>query len=61
MKTWDGGFMRCAKAIALEEGVRGFWKGYTPCLLRAFPANAAGFFMYEFVKGLMSKDNKSGK
>ncbi|CAL1695584.1 unnamed protein product [Somion occarium] len=31
-------------------GVRGFFAGLTPCLLRAFPSNACAFYVYE---GLM--------
>jgi len=46
----DGGFFSCMRAIIREEGKMALWKGYTPCLLRAFPANAAGFFAYEMVK-----------
>jgi len=25
----------------------GFWRGVLPCVLRAFPANGAGFLAYE--------------
>lgn len=30
-----------------KEGVRGFFVGFTPCVLRAFPANAAAFMGFE--------------
>lgn len=29
--------------IYQKEGLRGFFVGFTPCLARAFPANAAAF------------------
>ena len=31
-------------------GIRGFFAGLSPCILRAFPANACAFYVYE---GLM--------
>eukprot|EP01089_Gocevia_fonbrunei_P004700 TRINITY_DN1473_c0_g1_i4.p1 TRINITY_DN1473_c0_g1~~TRINITY_DN1473_c0_g1_i4.p1 ORF type:complete len:295 (+),score=44.51 TRINITY_DN1473_c0_g1_i4:171-1055(+) len=37
----------CTKQLYRAEGLRGFWRGFTPCLLSAFPANAACFFCYE--------------
>jgi solute carrier family 25 carnitine/acylcarnitine transporter 20/29 len=30
-----------AKAVYKERGWRGYWRGFVPCFLRAFPANAA--------------------
>ncbi|KAF8344343.1 mitochondrial carrier [Cantharellus anzutake] len=33
------------------HGLRGFYSGFAPCVLRAFPANASAYFVYE---GLMS-------
>jgi solute carrier family 25 carnitine/acylcarnitine transporter 20/29 len=35
------------------EGWRGFWRGFTPCMLRACPANAACFFAYETARSLL--------
>ena len=32
-----------AEQLYREAGWRGFWRGFTPCVLRAFPANAAAF------------------
>ncbi|KAJ3126045.1 carnitine transporter [Nowakowskiella sp. JEL0407] len=37
------GFMDCATKIILKEGPSALFKGLGPALLRAFPANAAGF------------------
>ena len=30
-----------------REGLRGYYRGFVPCVLRAFPANAAALFMFE--------------
>jgi len=45
----------CARAIYRESGLRGFFRGASPALVRAFPANAACFFLYETVSGYLSK------
>jgi len=36
-----------AQQIMAKEGIRGFYKGLVPVLVRAFPANAACFLGYE--------------
>jgi solute carrier family 25 carnitine/acylcarnitine transporter 20/29 len=46
--TWS-----IASAIIARDGVRGLWAGLTPVLLRAFPANAACFFVMEQSKKLL--------
>ncbi|CAF9939794.1 hypothetical protein IMSHALPRED_001635 [Imshaugia aleurites] len=38
-----------AKAIWLRDGPRGFWRGFFPCFLRAFPANAFALVAFEAV------------
>ena len=43
----DGGFINVAKHIYRTEGVRGFWRGFGPCIVPSFPANALGFVAYE--------------
>uniref|UniRef100_A0A0N4ZCK4 Congested-like trachea protein n=1 Tax=Parastrongyloides trichosuri TaxID=131310 RepID=A0A0N4ZCK4_PARTI len=41
------------KEVIREEGPKGLFKGFTPVMLRAFPANAACFFGYELaINGL---------
>jgi len=45
---WDGGFWACGAHIYREEGVMGFWKGFTPCAIRAVVANSVLFCGYEF-------------
>jgi solute carrier family 25 carnitine/acylcarnitine transporter 20/29 len=41
------GPLDCARALLREAGVRGFYKGWQPAMLRAFPANAAAFFSFD--------------
>lgn len=38
-----------AKAVYRENGAKGFWRGFTPCFLRAFPANAMALVAFEGV------------
>ena len=38
-----------AKAVYKETGWRGYWRGFVPCFLRAFPANAMALVAFEGV------------
>jgi len=38
----------CARKIYANSGIRGFYRGIVPCLLRAPPANAATFLGFEW-------------
>lgn len=38
-----------AKSIWKRDGVRGYWRGFVPCFLRAFPANAMALMTFEGV------------
>ncbi|RDW74397.1 putative mitochondrial carrier protein [Aspergillus mulundensis] len=38
-----------AKAVHQERGWRGYWRGFVPCFLRAFPANAMALVAFEGV------------
>ncbi|KAJ9158075.1 hypothetical protein NKR19_g3702 [Coniochaeta hoffmannii] len=38
-----------AVAVYREQGVRGYWRGFLPCFLRAFPANAMALLAFEGV------------
>ena len=38
-----------AKTIYRENGVKGYWRGFLPCFLRAFPANAVALVAFEGV------------
>eukprot|EP01103_Thecamoeba_quadrilineata_P007521 TRINITY_DN17385_c0_g1_i1.p1 TRINITY_DN17385_c0_g1~~TRINITY_DN17385_c0_g1_i1.p1 ORF type:complete len:310 (+),score=53.22 TRINITY_DN17385_c0_g1_i1:50-979(+) len=50
------GFFDCARKLYAEGGVQKFFRGISPCILRAGPANAACFLAYEktrvFLEGL---------
>jgi solute carrier family 25 carnitine/acylcarnitine transporter 20/29 len=41
------GFLKTTGSIYSQFGLKGFTRGLTPCLIRAFPANAAAFFGFE--------------
>jgi solute carrier family 25 carnitine/acylcarnitine transporter 20/29 len=51
-----GSWIDCAKKTMEAEGVKGFYKGFTPCLLRAFPANAATFLAFEVTLKILGRD-----
>lgn len=38
-----------AITIYREDGLRGYWRGFLPCFLRAFPANAVALLAFEGV------------
>ncbi|KAI9717667.1 MAG: hypothetical protein M1812_004612 [Candelaria pacifica] len=38
-----------AKAVWRENGWKGYWRGFVPCFLRAFPANAMALLAFEGV------------
>ena len=38
-----------ARAVYAENGWRGYWRGFVPCFLRAFPANACALLAFESV------------
>ncbi|KAF2792934.1 mitochondrial carrier [Melanomma pulvis-pyrius CBS 109.77] len=38
-----------AKTVYRENGLRGYWRGFVPCFLRAFPANAMALVAFEGV------------
>lgn len=47
------GLLDVYKELIKADGIRAFYKGFTPVILRAFPANAACFLGYEVaMKGL---------
>lgn len=43
----DDGFLSVGRHILRHEGMAGFWRGFGPCIIPAFPANALGFVVYE--------------
>lgn len=46
-KTWDGGFNSIAKEIWQKNGFLGFFKGFSPVLVRSTLPNGFGFLTYE--------------
>jgi len=58
-KFYDGGFYECGKYIYQTEGVKGFWRGYLPCTLRAMIANGILFLTYENSKAFLTNLQKS--
>ncbi|KAH7132310.1 mitochondrial carrier domain-containing protein [Dendryphion nanum] len=38
-----------ARAVWRENGFKGYWRGFVPCFLRAFPANAMALVAFESV------------
>ena len=41
------GIVDCARKVLQHDGVGGLYRGFWPCLIRAFPANASSFLAYE--------------
>jgi solute carrier family 25 (mitochondrial carnitine/acylcarnitine transporter), member 20/29 len=41
------GMVDCFRQILRAEGAKGLMAGFSPCMIRAFPANAAAFFGFE--------------
>eukprot|EP01117_Protostelium_nocturnum_P002987 TRINITY_DN13918_c0_g1_i1.p1 TRINITY_DN13918_c0_g1~~TRINITY_DN13918_c0_g1_i1.p1 ORF type:complete len:299 (-),score=120.64 TRINITY_DN13918_c0_g1_i1:57-953(-) len=48
------GWVDCASKIYRSQGTKGFFRGFTPCIIRSFPANAACFWAYEQSKRVIS-------
>ncbi|OTB16502.1 hypothetical protein K445DRAFT_316778 [Daldinia sp. EC12] len=44
-KNW----LQAAQAVYREGGAKGYWRGFLPCFLRAFPANAMALVAFEGV------------
>jgi len=47
--------VHCISETYRQGGVGGFFKGFTPCMLRAGPVNAGCFLVYENVVSYLSK------
>jgi solute carrier family 25 carnitine/acylcarnitine transporter 20/29 len=46
--------LHCAQLLYAQHGFKAFYWGFAPCLMRAFPANGACFFVYELTKKFLS-------
>lgn len=53
--------MSCAKEIWRQEGMHGFWRGFSACAIRAIFANAVGFYVYETAKDIFTYDDDEGE
>jgi solute carrier family 25 carnitine/acylcarnitine transporter 20/29 len=51
--------MDCIQKTHKTNGLVGFYKGFSPCLLRAIPANGATFLAYEAASQLLSFTKES--
>lgn len=43
------GMLDCFKKIYIQNGIKGFFKGFVPTILRAAPVNACTFYVFELV------------
>ncbi|GAA5924120.1 hypothetical protein JCM1841_004579 [Sporobolomyces salmonicolor] len=50
----------CARQIWSEGGVKALYRGFVPCLLRAFPTNASALFVWETTMRVLGAE-KIGK
>lgn len=53
--TYPNGIRSVFAELMRNEGILSLYKGFTPVMLRAFPANAACFFGYEVSMKFMNK------
>lgn len=49
-------FMHCLRTTLAQEGVRGTFKGFVPCVTRAVPVNGAIFLAVSWAKSLISDE-----
>ena len=52
---FDGTWRDAATAIWRRDGAKGFWRGFVPCFLRAFPANACAIVAFEGVIRMLDR------
>lgn len=43
----------CFKQTYAKEGIRGFYRGFLPCILRSFPANGCALLAFDTVMRLL--------
>jgi solute carrier family 25 carnitine/acylcarnitine transporter 20/29 len=49
------GMVDCARKVYSKEGIRAFTRGFMPCIVRAFPANAAAYLAFESSMSFLEK------
>ncbi|XP_042514348.1 thylakoid ADP,ATP carrier protein, chloroplastic-like [Macadamia integrifolia] len=52
------GFIEAMMLIGKEEGIKGYWKGNLPQVIRIIPYSAVQLFSYEFYKKLFRGENE---
>lgn len=52
------GFIEAIALIGKEEGIKGYWKGNLPQVIRIIPYSAVQLFAYETYKNIFRGDNK---
>lgn len=50
-----------ARAVYRESGWKGYWRGFVPCFMRAFPANAMALVAFEGVMRTLNKEENGGR
>ena len=60
MLTEHASLRSTAAALYADAGLGGFWRGFTPCALRAFPANAAAFTGFSLAMDALQRRPDSG-
>lgn len=50
-----------ARAVYRESGWKGYWRGFVPCFMRAFPANAMALVAFEGVMRMLNKEENGGR
>ncbi|KAF8321647.1 mitochondrial carrier [Clavulina sp. PMI_390] len=48
-----------ARRVYNSYGLRGFYRGFTPCIIRAFPVNSSAYFVYEALLRAMNAESVS--
>lgn len=59
--TYPGGMKQVFSELLRKEGIGALYKGFTPVILRAFPANAACFVGFELAASVLRKSYQSTK
>ena len=49
MPRFYGRWRPAARDVLMRDGIKGYWRGFVPCIVRAFPANAIALLVFEGV------------
>ncbi|CAM9599834.1 unnamed protein product [Lampetra planeri] len=55
MSSRQPGFLAATASIIRTDGIMALYSGFTPTIIRAFPANAALFLAYEFTRSSLMR------